>query len=541
MFPTYQGTNSNGPFSFGFNCTPEELKCVLGTVDGDITLTSDDFSVQWSINQQRAPGGMVTLKDAVPFGCFLTIGYGDNVKTPEHLKPTGKIEPISPGTPDPEEPSEDERFASFEMIGDGRASWDNTPGHHEIILTVDKAFKAGHSRYAKEAYWSKYTDKATNAENAENAKEAEHAKNADDAINAINAKYAEQATKAFYADKAQDAENAVNAQKATSAERANFAERSKNADTSDHAKVADQANKDDLGRTISTTYLTYEQASSYFLDDSDLQNLHSQINADLDKKADKSELLRTASVFGKVSGTGSVEGTDLKIYIDSVSGINWDGEITDPNDWFIWVDDVDKITDPTRGYNVLNPDAITFPISTTQFYWSTGIPQVFSEADILCIYNDDPILNEEQKEAWSLTFSEDLDKSKIWSIHYTGSEQALPTNKVYRVQWNYELGQWETLLSPLDDQSIQKLDNAVSTATQALTTSNSSKQTADTAIEVATEANELAEDAKNIADEAKEKAETALGATQSIQNLTQWVDDISTVTIDPKFAYLTLA
>ena len=468
MFPTYQGTNSNGPFSFGFNCAPEEIKCVLGTVDGDITLTTDDFNVQWSINQQRAPGGMVTLKDAVPFGCFLTIGYGDNVKTPEHLKPTGKIEPISPGDPDPPEPPEDERYASFEMIGDGRASWDNTPGHHEIILTVDKAFKAGYARYAKEAYWAKYTDKATNAENAETAKEAEHAKKADDAINAVNAKYAEQATKAFYADKAQDAENAVNAQKATLAERANFAEQSKNSDTSDHAKVADQANKDDLGRTISTTYLTYEQASSYFLDDGDLQNLHSQINADLDKKADKSELLRTASVFGKVSGTGSVEGTDLKIYIDSVSGINWDGEITDPNDWFIWVDDVDKITDPTRGYNVLNPDAVTFPISTTQFYWSTGIPYYFSDSDILCVYGTDPIVTENKQTAWSLVFDPSLDRSKIWSILYTGAEQSLPTRKVYRVQWNYELGQWETLISPLDSQSQQKIEEALNKANQAI-------------------------------------------------------------------------
>lgn len=518
MFYTFEGPGA-GPFPFQQKIdSVSQIICVVGTADGDVRLSSDEFTVQPNEFQLFSPGGMVTLKKPIPRGCFVTIGTGD-VHTPIHLKPTGTLSPANP--PEEEYPTvPSQGYALIHLTGDIDADFDTVPGEKQVIVKVNAAAFAAEAEYAQsatstqlaaEANHAKIADDANHATSADTAKKADkaqtaeqanRAKSADQATHATSAdsasqaataneaktadfaktaKTADEATHSASADRSNEAQfawqaqtlasgavvdtalhagtadNASNANEAYKAQQSNLAERAKQADKAADANYAETANisnmarRDCLGRVIYQTYLTKEEAGQIYPTEAELQEAITSLD---NAKADKDELLATATIGGKANGTGVVNGTNLELTITSINGLieGDDGALTpiSPQDWFQFVDNTSEISDPTLGYALKNPDATSFPTSNAQFVFVPELPEPMNmqPTDVYCVFTNDAQLEEENSIGWALNFSEDLDKSKIWNIRNDGSGlQDLPQKQFFRVVYDALTG-WNVLVSP---------------------------------------------------------------------------------------------
>lgn len=354
----------------------------------------------------------------------------------------------------------------------------NTAGAAKKAQQADEANHAGSADKAKFADASSQADRAEQAKKADYAINSGHANSADLAEETNRAAYAEtagyasealkarqacqaniatvattaweaerlvngvtvnEAVKAQSADIADRANQAYASTRATLADQANFAYKAEDAYYSETANVANYARRDCKGNLIYDTYLRKDEAENIYVSIDEFAN---QLEILEDEKADRTELLKTANVGGKANGYGVVVGTNLELTITDISGlmVGDDGEllpITDPSQWFEWVTNVNEIVDPTNGYCLLNNDAVTFPISTTQFYWDTALPAVLNAANIYCVYTRDAVLEEEKLVRWAHSWNEDLDKTVIWNIYDDGTtSQTLPKNKIYRVVYD---------------------------------------------------------------------------------------------------------
>lgn len=518
---TFKGPGA-GPFPYRAQ-VDQDLICVVGTADGDVTLKPGDYEVRKNTTR---PGAVVTLANPLPAGCYLTIGTED-VKTPDNVRPTGSLKAANP---EPEKPEtvEEQGYAVIRFDGDVDGAFDTTPGEKIIQLKVNAAKFAAKAEYADNTQSAVYAstagfattaDKAVKAESADKADSAETAQYADGAEYASEAKYAEQsghaksadtaksadiastaetalyaseakkarqacqaniatvattaweaerlvdgvtvneAIKAQSADLADRANTAYSATNAALAERAVFADKAEDAYYSETANVANYARRDCKGNLIYDTYLRQDEAENIFVSIDEFTN---QLEILEDEKADRSELLKTATVGGKANGHGVVDGNNLELTITSINGLieTDDGVLTpiSPQDWFQFINSVSEIQDPTLGYALLDQNAYTFPVNSTQFVFSNGLPADLNRNDIYCIYTNDADGEEQKAVGWSNVFTEDLDKSKIWNIYDDATGlQELPKKHFYRVVYDPVTG-WNILTSPVTAVDQGKFD-----------------------------------------------------------------------------------
>lgn len=494
-----------------------KLVCVIGTATGDVTLESEEFDVQLNANQTYNPGAMVTLKTPVPDGCYVTIGVGevktpDNVRPTGTIKPANPPEEDNPTVTEQgyaivhlsedveadfdTSPGEKTirvkvnasafaakaEYAQYALSAGyaDKAALAARSGSADRAVKADEAKKADSANDAKTAESAKtagYAEKAGYAEGAKKAEEANTASSANTAKTAESAKLAEKACQANIsieamtaweaeklvkgasvdkavhatsADIADDANRAYISTRSTLADRASFADKAEDAYYSEVANIANYARRDCKGNPIYDTYLRQDEAENIFVSIDEFTN---QLEILEDEKADRSELLKTATVGGKLNGSGIVEGTNLALTVTSINGLieGDDGQLTpiSPQDWFQFVNSVAEITDPTLGYALLNQNPSTFPVNSTQFVFSNGLPAELNSYDIYCIYTNDADGEEQKAVGWANAFTPDLDKSKIWNIYDDSTGlQALPEKSFYRVVYDPISG-WNVLTCPV--------------------------------------------------------------------------------------------